>query len=270
MNYLSIPPLAFASSCKKIGVRYSISAAVVAVAFMPLRVCAWGVEGHQVVAQLADAQLTPKARAKVDQLLSQEPGQTLVSISTWADEHRSPRYAPLHYVNFPRGDCVYQAQRDCPDGRCVVGAIHQEAAVLASNASPEARLLALKYLVHFVGDVHQPLHAGFHDDKGGNTYQLQAFMRGSNLHAVWDSGLIKHLELSADALSSQLAGRLKPAPWTPEIAAEESCRIVSTPGFYPDRLVTPSYIEQYQPVMLGRLALGGSRLAVMLNDILGR
>ena len=223
-----------------------------------------------MIAQLAEGQLTPQARAQVDKLLSQEPGQTLVTISTWADEHRSPQYAPLHYVNFPRGDCIYQAQRDCPDGRCVVSAIHKEAAVLASNAAPEERLLALKYLVHFVGDVHQPLHAGFHDDKGGNTYQLQAFMRGSNLHAVWDSGLIKHLGLGTDVLSAELDGRIKPSSWTPEMAAQESCRIVSTPGFYPDRLVTPTYIERYQPVMLGRLALGGSRLAEMLNEILGR
>lgn len=215
-------------------------------------------------------QLTPKARTQVQLLLSQEPGQDLASISTWADKHRSPTTAPLHYINFPRGDCAYQESRDCPEGRCVVGAIHKQAAVLASNAPHEARLLALKYLVHFVGDVHQPLHAGFLDDKGGNTYQLQAFMRGSNLHAVWDSGLIKHLGLDTESLSSQLKGRIKPAPWTPETAAQESCRIVNTAGFYPERLVTPAYIEHYQPVMLGRLALGGSRLAEMLNEILGR
>ncbi len=249
---------------------FLVSMGIGALPCLPLPAFAWGVEGHQVIAQLAEGQLTPRARAQVKELLSQEPGQTLVSISTWADEHRSPHYAPLHYVNFPRGDCVYRAQRDCPDGRCVVEAIHRQAAVLASNAPPEARLLALKYLVHFVGDVHQPLHAGFHDDKGGNTYQLQAFMRGSNLHAVWDSGLIKHSGLTTDALSEQLVGRIKPAPWTPEIAAQESCRIVNIPDFYPDRLVTPSYIDHYQPVMLGRLALGGSRLAEILNETLGR
>ena len=154
---------------------------------------AWGSQGHQVIAGLALSQLTPKARAEVDKLLALEPGKTLVSLSTWADEHRSPATARWHYVNFPRDSCSYLPQRDCPDGQCVVAAIDRQTEVLKSDAPPEKRLNALKYLVHLVGDVHQPLHAGYLDDKGGNTYQLQAFMRGSNLHAFWDSGLIKNL-----------------------------------------------------------------------------
>lgn len=77
---------------------------------------AWGGEGHQVIALIAQAQLTPRARAEVDHLLAIEPGETLASISTWADEHRNPATAPWHYINFPRGDCVYNEQRDCPDG----------------------------------------------------------------------------------------------------------------------------------------------------------
>lgn len=83
----------------------------------------WGKEGHQVVANLAATQLTDKARAEVDRLLAMEPGQTLQSISTWADEHRNPATGPWHYVNFPRNTCTYHAVRDCPDGNCVVGAI---------------------------------------------------------------------------------------------------------------------------------------------------
>lgn len=74
--------------------------------------------------------------------------------------------------------------------------------MLGSAAPDEQRLNALKYLVHFVADVHQPLQAGYQDDCGGNQYQLQAFMRGSNLHAVWDSGLIKYLNEDADAMAA--------------------------------------------------------------------
>jgi hypothetical protein len=129
---------------------------------MPVPALSWGAEGHQVIAKLAESQLTPKALSAVNRLLAMEPDATLASISTWADEHRNPATAPWHYVNFPRGDCTYAADRDCPEGKCVVGDINRQAEVLASNAPDEKKLLALKYVIHFVGDVHQPLHAGYH------------------------------------------------------------------------------------------------------------
>ncbi len=154
----------------------------------------WGSQGHQVVANLAQAQLSAKAKREVDRLLALEPVDTLSSISTWADEHRSPATAAWHYVNFPKNSCSYFAERDCPDGKCVVAAIGRQRDTLASTATDEVRLRALKYLVHLVADVHQPLHAGYGEDRGGNSYQLQAFMRGTNLHAFWDSGLIRALD----------------------------------------------------------------------------
>lgn len=229
---------------------------------------AWGTEGHQVVALIAQAQLTPKTRAEVQRLLALEPGETLSSISTWADEHRNPASAAWHYVNFPRDTCQYVPDRDCPDGKCVVDAIQKQLAVLASNTTDEQRLIALKYLVHFVGDVHQPLHAGYLDDKGGNTYQLQAFMRGTNLHAVWDTGLIKNLNQSSDELaarlskgtSASLASNLSPAG-----AAEESCRIVASDGYYPDRKLGQDYVDKFTPVAEQRLRVAGDRLAGLLN-----
>ena len=170
----------------------------------PTPALAWGAQGHQVVAKLAQAQLSAPARREVDRLLALEPGETLASISTWADEHRNPTTAGWHYVNFPRDTCTYDRDRDCPDGQCVVGAIEKQVAVLRSNAPDERRLAALKYLVHLVADVHQPLHGGYRDDKGGNTYQVQAFGRGSNLHALWDSGLIKSLDEDVDTLTARL------------------------------------------------------------------
>jgi nuclease S1 len=233
---------------------------------------AWGENGHKIIAILADAQLSPAARKEVSRLLALEPGQTLSSISTWADEHRNPATAAWHYVNFPRGDCNYDPERDCPGGKCVVGAIDRQIETLRTAGDDAKRLTALKYLVHFIGDIHQPLHAGFGDDRGGNRYQLQAFMRGSNLHAVWDSGLIKALQQENDAIVKGLLIRPMPpaaTAFTAAGAAEESCRIVSKAGFYPDRLVTPEYVERYTPVMLFQLALAGSRLAQTLNRIWG-
>ena len=229
---------------------------------------AWGAQGHTVVATLAWQGLQPKARQEVARLLALEPGQTLESVSAWADEHRSAATGAWHYVNFPRGTCSYEPLRDCPDGPCVVAAIELQQAVLASRADDGERLKALKYLVHLVADVHQPLHAGYADDRGGNQFQLRAFMRGSNLHALWDSGLLRQMELDNTALVAVLQG-LTPAAGGRDLnvvqMAQESCRIVALPDFYPPNGVSDAYVQRFTPVVQQRLALAGARLAAMLN-----
>jgi hypothetical protein len=126
-------------------------------------------------------------------------------------------------------------------------------------------------VVHLVGDLHQPLHAGYAEDKGGNQYQLQAFMQGSNLHALWDSGLIRNLNEDAGAMTTRLLAQRLPGQATEVSAAriaEESCRIVGTAGFYPERKVGVDYVERYTPVMEQRLLLAGARLARLLNQAL--
>jgi hypothetical protein len=151
----------------------------------------------------------------------------------------------------------------------VVAAIERERAIWASNANDQARLKALKYLVHLVGDIHQPLHAGYRDDRGGNQFQLRAFMRGSNLHAVWDSGLLHQLDLGNQALVALLEkmpmGSAKVRASMAE-AAEESCRLVATAGFYPSDQVDQPYVKQFSPVVLSRLATAARRLAWMLDS----
>ena len=234
---------------------------------------AWGAQGHQVIAYIAQAQLSDAARRQIDHLLAQEPGATLETVATWADEHRSPATGRWHYINFPRDSCSYDAIRDCPDGQCIVAAIDAQTAILAGAGSDGQRLKALKYMVHLVGDVHQPLHAGYRDDKGGNTYQLQSFMRSSNLHALWDSGLIRYLDQDTQTLGDSLlaASRLPEPPRLDFVqAAEESCNIVALPEFYPRRTVGLPYIEHFSPIMLQRLALAGARLAAHLNQIFAK
>lgn len=113
---------------------------------------AWNSNAHQLIARQAEAQLTPKAAGAVHALLALEPGSTLASVSTWADEHRNPTTAAWHYVNFPRGQCEYVEERDCPEGRCVVSALERQVAMLGSEESIDKRLLALRYVVHLVAD----------------------------------------------------------------------------------------------------------------------
>ena len=246
----------------------SLTALCVALTFGASPAFAWGAEGHEAVAIVAYRALTPIARQRVDALLALEPGATLASVSSWADQSRDRSTAAWHYVNMPRGsDCVYQAARDCRDGQCVVEALNAQAQKLAATSGAE-QLQALKYVVHFIGDVHQPLHAGFADDKGANTYQLQAFGRGTNLHALWDSGMVGDIAPGSASLA-RLVGSL-PAPtlplgFDPAAWAGESCRIASRPDFYPGRRLDSAYVETFEPLLQQRLLLAGLRLASLLN-----
>jgi len=233
---------------------------------------AWGPEGHRIVGQIAADHLTPKARAAIDALLAGEQDPSLPGVANWADEIRPqhPETGPLHYINLPKGDCHYQPQRDCPGGTCVIGGIEQSIATLKfAGARREQRVVALKNLVHFIGDVHQPLHAGLAEDRGGNSYKIEWAGKDDNLHRLWDSGLLTRVEpdwtieaknlerLSAktDVLS------LDAADW-----ALASCAIVQSPGFYPaDHHPGEAYFTSWEPVVDQQLTLAGLRLAAWLN-----
>ena len=264
--------------------------AAAAAFLVPLPVHAWGAEGHRLIARFAAAQLTPAARREVAALLDlrdedfEAVSDGLAEASTWADEVRSPSTAPWHYVNYNRAPagpgaqagiaaaqhCRYDPSRHCIDGMCVVSAVRRQARVLVERAPEADRAKALRYLVHLVGDVHQPLHSGLADDRGGNSYQVQAFGRGSNLHAVWDSGLIGAWPGGAAALSGAMASAWPPAvgEFAPETWSGESCAIVSSAGFYPDgRRVGREYLELWGPTLVERLSAAGWRLAGLLNAL---
>jgi nuclease S1 len=223
---------------------------------------AWGAEGHRLIAELAEAQLTPAARSHVARILEQEPGATLSSVSTWADEIRTRDTAAWHYVNLPESGCSYESARDCAGGDCIVEAINAQVDILNSSAIESERLTALKWVVHLVGDIHQPLHAGLKSDKGGTLYQVQAFGRGMNLHSLWDSGLIRNRAGAIDALrtAASTPGTATPRIAQPSAWAVESCKVVQTPGYYPDgRFIDDAYADKWDPVLISRIKLAGRR-----------
>jgi hypothetical protein len=181
--------------------------------------------------------------------------------------------------------------RDCPDGQCVIAAIERQRAILADRNQPlAARRDALKFVVHFVGDVHQPLHATNHTDKGGNDFQVslrtdlepEAYARkryvdgvmGTNLHSVWD-----YYILGSERLGLQpYADRLDALPWPPktdagtgpEAWAGESCRLVDARHLYPDRhTMDRSYLDAERPLAEQRVRQAAYRLALLLDDALG-
>ncbi len=229
----------------------------------------FGAEGHAVVALLADPLLSPATRVRVDAILALEPGATLASVASWADQSRDRTTYAWHYVNMPRdSDCEYVAVRDCPGDDCVVGALDKQLHRLETTTGSE-QLEALKYVVHFVGDLHQPLHAGYADDKGGNTYQLQAFGQGTNLHSLWDSGMLRSIDPGAESVAATL--RARPAPpgsvaFAPAQWAKESCLIVHRADFYPaDRTLGNDYVATFGTVLMDRLSIAGIRLAATLD-----
>lgn len=240
---------------------------------LPSLSAAWGAFGHRLIADLAEAELSPAARSEAQRLLQREGFDHLRDVAVWADEMReTDEFAwtfPYHFVNFDSPDCVYEAEQRCQDGLCVVGAIERYAAELGDRGRSDAeRLQALKWLVHFVGDVHQPLHAGRGSDKGGNTFQVQIDGRGGNLHGVWDYSLLESRGLGLPAYAKALRSTPLPAP-TPldaEIWAEESCRLVEAPDFYPKRRrISDAYLQRSRPLAEQRLREAGSRLAAMLE-----
>jgi len=232
---------------------------------------AWGADGHRLIAEAAEARLSGEARAELHRLLALEAEQSLSAIATWADEARNRATAPWHYVLMEE-DC--SGPRACRQGACVVAAIERQADAVGSSASDADRLRALKFLVHLVGDIHQPLHAGAGNDRGGNLFQLRTWGKGSNLHALWDSELIRRrpgglAQLRGDIqslLPEIPAASLDPVAW-----ARESCRVATAAGFYPDsRVVGDSYAAEQDRALVEQLARAARRLGELLDAVLRR
>lgn len=252
----------------------------------------WSKQGHQLVGELAEHDLTPAARAEVQRLLAGEPIPTLAGVSTWADEIRAQSRTtgnPLgelssrwHYINFDRPGCDYVPARECPDGNCVIGAINAQRAILADASQPlQARREALKFVVHLVGDAHQPMHAGFRHDRGGNNFQLNYKGKGSpkgegtNLHGVWDYWLLQSANLDNAAYATRLLQ--SPVPADPARDADnpavewtlESCRLIASVEAYPPRhRITDAYLDLHRPTAEARVRQAGARLATLINDAL--
>jgi hypothetical protein len=239
---------------------------------------AWGSEGHRIIADIASVHLNDAARERLRPFLGEND---LASISTWADDVRNdrPETGPWHYVNIPSDSGVYRPQ-DCPDDNCVVARINRFAQILGDPGQPfAARSEALKFLVHFVGDLSQPFHA-MADARGGNDIPVSAFGSARcgdykcNLHSVWDSELIAHTGLRehryARALEAMIAAdHLQADSADPVAWANESLQLAKQAWVQPQADIDEAYYLRERPVVDRQLALGGLRLARLLNEELG-
>jgi hypothetical protein len=159
---------------------------------------AWGSDGHRITGAIAWHLLTPEAVREVESLLESGPYDSLAEVGTWADSHArqydSYDWAlPLHYVDVDPEAGDIDLARDCPKGECIIAAIRRLSVLVADRALPQwERAEHFRFLVHFIEDIHQPLHVVHPDDQGGNRTKVTLFGRQTNLHSVWDSRLIRH------------------------------------------------------------------------------
>ena len=263
--------------------RWSFLVAIVLFASVARPAIAWGPQGHRVITRIAMDRLSPHAAAEVKLLL--KDGDTLIDVCDWADHdgHTAvPGSASWHYVNVPITAAHYDA-KFCPDSGCVVSKINHYREVLADKKAPhKERARALLFLVHFVEDVHQPLHVGDNRDRGGNNAQVQFAGRGTNMHAVWDSGLLHHLGGNDEAWVKRVEPLLTPEnvkAWSsPKVEdwADESLQAAKKAYHWPEGAKEPlargatlgdDYAKMAEPILKERLAKAGVRLANELNAI---
>jgi hypothetical protein len=264
---------------------------------------AWGPQGHRTVGAIADRLLTPPARAAVLQLLSADLDKfgrpsgrtTLEAVSDWADEIRgTPADRPRwHYDNIPVCGRAPR-ERYCPDGQCNTAQLERLAALLRDpRATARERNEALKWLVHLVADIHQPLHAADNHDRGGNDVPVVLAgvrTRGrESLHRAWDNELVtlalqtrnrQQPPANIEALTAEAqhllgdAGQGSPDSWAFESNNLARNVAYTYPGFACDIVsqgivvLDAAYQQQAEAIVRERLLLAGARLAALVNQTL--
>jgi hypothetical protein len=248
----------------------------VLVAVMSFQALSWGQVGHRVTGAIAEQYLTPEAQRAIDRLLINED---LAEASTYADEMRAnpsefwkKTANPWHYVNVFDGK-TYSDVAPPPEGNAVTALEMFSKQLKSKQSSFAEKQLALRFIVHIIGDLHQPFHAGNGKDRGGNDVKLKFFWEDSNLHRVWDSGLIDRQNLSYTEWTKILSRKISDQQaneWMevdPKVWIAESKKLRA--NLYPDS-DTLSWDYQYQnlPIVKERLQMGGVRIAAFLNALL--
>lgn len=233
---------------------------------------AWGPDGHRAIGQIADDHLSPEARAAVREILGTEP---LARAATWPDDVRSDpawrRASPWHQISIDDGETLETTERD-PAGDVLEAMERFEAVLRNPDAAREEQVVALRFLTHLVGDVHQPLHVGRRADAGGSATLVLWHGEPSDLHAVWD-----HQMLEARRLSFTELVRFIDPPTAAEVAAWQASgyrdwigeSLALRPQVYDlgDRRLGSDYARKNLPTVERRILQAGVRLAGLLSSI---
>lgn len=237
---------------------------------------AWGQKGHDTVAYIAQQHLTAATQEAVDSLLD---GYSLVYWSNWLDNasHTADyEYTKTwHYKNIDQGK-TYENAPKIKEGN-IVDALYEQIEVLNDGtASKDEKALALKMVVHFLGDIHQPLHMGRGTDKGGNYHNVKFFKSGTNLHSVWDTKMVESAHNWSHTEWQEEIDRMKPEeeemivrggnPFSWGKETYELCTEIyeTTPE---GSNIEYDYISKWTPTIEMQLEKGGLRLADVLNSV---
>jgi hypothetical protein len=240
----------------------------------------WGWTGHRVAARMAELRLDPVALAAVRAIL--DPGESLSGVSTWADrQNEIPEGYRWHFVNIPLTQARYDPRYCLSDG-CVVSKIEEFERILRDpRADKHRKQIALKFIIHFIADLHQPLHVGDNGDRGGNLLQVRFFGEGTSLHRVWDSQVIDRHTKNENVWQWDfdfLANPQKVSEWskgTPEDWATESLQLAKEAYHQPgserslrsgSRLGNDYYRFALTAIQI-QLAKAGIRTVYLLNRI---
>jgi hypothetical protein len=255
---------------------------VITAGLAPVTGWAYGQVGHQVVGFVAERKLCDEARTEVAAILD---GQNLARAGYWADRIRGEKewqyMKPWHYINIPDGVAVADAERS-PDGDVLFGIAEMNRRLDDESLDPEERAQALKFLVHFVGDIHQPLHVGREEDLGGNKVEVRYFVGmgqepgEGNLHSFWDTDALDLRDNPPPTFAALIANQHRQKdgwdPGTPEEWVEEAMalrpEVYNFHGFKGGRTqyLSREYQSKAQRIIGRQLALAGLRLAAMLNE----
>jgi hypothetical protein len=240
----------------------------------------WGVTGHRTIGRIAENHLSPSARAAVNELLG---SASLADVSTWADEVRNqPEYrhtSSWHFLNLPLGLNYAQFEQQVArmTGDNVYSALLNQEHILGDKStSKDQKTEALKFIVHFVGDLHQPMHISRAEDKGGNTIQLNYGGEGTNLHSLWDTKLLEHQGLTYEQLAEKYdhASPAQIRQWQSDPlmkwiweSYEISSRLYAEIDAMKGRSIDDSYYQSHISIIQERIGQAGIRLAGLLNQI---
>ena len=247
----------------------------------PLLGFGWGREGHEVIALIAEQNMTPTALQRAKAILG---GASLAEVANWADEFRQDHRetGPWHYINIPLSDSKIDLVRECPNGDCVIAKTEAFLAVLRNpNADRTAKAEDLEFVVHFVGDMHQPLHDEDNGDKGGNDRHVILDGHPDNLHWVWDTGLIERIDRNPQALATELERRITDhdratwvkgsiEDWVMEGHTLAQGVAYGDLGTENPAVISPEYERRADLVIEIQLEKAGVRLADLLNHALRR
>ena len=247
---------------------------IIAISCISLSAWAWGATGHRVVGRIADKHLSKKTRLAMERILGQ---QSLAMAATWMDDVKSDSlydmYEDWHWVTIEDNETYDQSKKN-PKGDLIYALERIISELKSKKLSPKEEAERLKMLIHLIGDIHQPLHVG-RADKGGNDVKLTWFGSNSNLHTVWDSGMIDGTKLSYTELAESLykpnAAELK--IWQSTSVrdwAKESIGYRKQVYDIGNSKLSYEYQYKYFSIVRERLAQAGVRLAGVLNEIYGK